>query len=131
VHKIPLPRERPVDTFIAQVAKPVRHGVALRQPIRHQAKNRLLTTEDGLPHRSARVAVQGRHRVSNPETQAQNVLMKKWQVTSEARSLDADALRDSNTIFRSPLGSSHRKAIRAHFTAKDMLPMVEAMDIEP
>jgi hypothetical protein len=32
--------------------------------------------------------------------QAQNVLMKKWQITSEARFPDTDALQDYNTIYR-------------------------------
>jgi hypothetical protein len=54
--------------------------------------------------------------VSNPETQAENVLMRKWSITSEQRSPDVDALIAYNTIYRSPLGSAHHKAIRALFT---------------
>jgi hypothetical protein len=90
-----------IGAFIAQVSKPLPLAVAQKPPIRHRAKVRLPATADGLPHRSARVAAQGRSRVSNPETQAQNVLMKKWDITSVARSLDADALKDYNTIYRS------------------------------
>jgi hypothetical protein len=47
----------------------------------HRARLRLPATEDGLPRHSARIAAQGKKRVSNPETQAQNVLMKKWKIT--------------------------------------------------
>jgi hypothetical protein len=90
-----------LTAFIAQVSKPLPLAVAQKPPIRHRAKVRLPATADGLPHRSVRVAAQGRSRVSNPETQAQNVLMKKWDITSVARSLDADALKDYNTIYRS------------------------------
>jgi hypothetical protein len=77
------------------------------------------------------VAAQGRGHVSNLEMQAQNVLMKKWQITLEARSPDADALQDYNTIYRSPSGSSHWRAIRALYTTKDLLPSVESVDVGP
>jgi hypothetical protein len=58
-------------------------------------------TEDGLPRRSTRVVAQGRHRVSNPEVQAQNVLMHKLGITFEKRPLDADAIKAYNDIFNS------------------------------
>jgi hypothetical protein len=60
------------------------------------------------------VAAQGRHRVSNPEVQAQNMLMRKWHITSARNPPDADAIQE---VFGSPLGSTQRKAIRALFTA--------------
>jgi hypothetical protein len=58
--------------------------------------------------------------------------MKKWQVTSSAASPpEAGTLQDYNAIYHSPLGSSQRWAIRALFTAKDLLSSVEPTDVEP
>jgi hypothetical protein len=49
---------------------------------------------------------------------------KKWV-------LQVGTLQDYNAIYHSPLGSSQRWAIRALFTAKDLLPSVEPTDVEP
>jgi hypothetical protein len=76
-------------------------------------------TEDGLPRRSARVAAQGNRRVSNPEVQAQNVLLKKWK---ESHSPDANALQAYNEMYNSLVGLSKRKAIRALFMASAWSP---------
>jgi hypothetical protein len=89
------------------------HTPAPRQP----AKLRIPATKDGLHRRSARVAVQGKRRVSNPETQAQNMLMKKWKITSEVHSPDAEALQAYHELYSSLVGSSKGKAIRALFRA--------------
>jgi hypothetical protein len=105
--------------------------IAQRPPIHRQANVRLPATTDGLSRPNARVATQRRNRVLNPETQAQNVLMKKWQITSVANPPDAGALQDYNAIYRSPLGSTQHQTIHALFTAKDLLPLVEPVDIEP
>jgi hypothetical protein len=45
------------------------------------------------------VAAQGKLRVSNAEVQAQNVLMGKWEATSEKRAPDVDAIGEYNSIF--------------------------------
>jgi hypothetical protein len=66
--------------------------------------------------RSACVAAQGKYRVSNPEVQAQNALMRKWDLTSQGNP-HAEVLQAYNEVFHSPLGSVQRKAIRALFTA--------------
>jgi hypothetical protein len=50
----------------------------------------LPATVDGLPHCRKRVAAQRKFWVSDPETQAQNALIRKWDITSEQRSPDAD-----------------------------------------
>jgi hypothetical protein len=120
-----------VTGFVAHVSKPLQMVVARKPPIRRRVRNMLPTTEDNLPRWSACVAAQGRGHVSNLEMQAQNVLMKKWQITLEARSPDADALQDYNTMYRSPSGSSHWRAIRALYTTKDLLPSVESVDVGP
>jgi hypothetical protein len=88
-------------------------------------------TADGLPHRSARVAAQCKHRVSNPEVQEQNVLMRKWHVTSVQRSPDAEALRFYNEVYQSQLGASQCWAIRALFMTACPPPQVEVLDLEP
>jgi hypothetical protein len=103
----------------------------MEPPIRRRAKVSLRTIVDCLPCHGARVAAQGRSRVSNPEARAQNVLIKKWQITSAASPLDASALQDYNAIYRSPLGSTQHRAIHSLFAAKDLLPSVEPMDVEP
>jgi hypothetical protein len=74
---------------------------------------------------------QGRHRVSNPEVQAQNVLMRKWNITSEKRPPDADAIKAYNDIYSSPLGSAQHEAAWALFTAISPQPSVKALDIDP
>jgi hypothetical protein len=83
-------------------------------------------TADGLPQHSTQVEAQGKHR----EVQAQNVMMRKGQITSEKHSPDADALAAYNTVFCSPLRSSHHKVIRALFTARCIQPPVEVGDME-
>jgi hypothetical protein len=84
-----------------------------------------------LPRRSARVAAQGRRRVSNPEIQVQNVLTRKLNVLPADKSPDAEAMESYNRIFRSPLSSSHRKAIRALFTSNCPSSEVAALEVEP
>jgi hypothetical protein len=121
----------PVDAFVVEISKPLPLVIARTPTPRCRAKNWLPATEDGLSHCSARVATQGNRRVSNSEIQAQNVLMRKWQITLEARLLDANNLHDYHTTYSSPLGSSHRRAIHALFTAKSPLPSVVATDVEP
>jgi hypothetical protein len=99
--------------------------VVVRTPApRRRARTVLPATEDGLPRSSVHVAKQGRHHVSNPEVQAQNVLMRKLG-TSKNKSPDADALKAYNEIYQSPLGSVQCKAIRVLFTAKCPMPSVE------
>jgi hypothetical protein len=119
-----------IDRFISEVCKGLPPSV-LSTPAPHQrARLRLPATEDGLPHWSARVAAQGRHRVSNPEVQAQNIPMRKWNITSEKRPPDADAIKAYNDFFSSQLGSAQREAVRALFTAIGPQPSVEALDID-
>jgi hypothetical protein len=62
------------------------------------------------------VAAQGKHRVSKPETQAQNVLLRKW-IISAKKSPDAEAMLAYEEIYRSPLRSMQRSAMRALFMA--------------
>jgi hypothetical protein len=56
--------------------------------------------------------------------------MWKWDITGPRQSLDAEALDDYNVIYQSPLGSVHRKAIRALFTAACPQPLVK-VGVEP
>jgi hypothetical protein len=119
----------PITVFQASVCKPLPSPIVHTPAPRRHAH--APTTADGLPRRSARVAAQGRRRVSNTEVQAQNVLMHKWKVTSNKKSPDAQALIEYDNIFRSPLGSSHRKAIRALLFTNCPPSMVKAMDIDP
>jgi hypothetical protein len=94
-----------INGFIAEVQVNIPSLIA-RHPIKHRprAKMRLPPTADGLPRHSGSVAAQCKDRVSNLEVQAQNVLMHKWLVSNANRSLDAEALRFYNDIYRSPLG---------------------------
>jgi hypothetical protein len=87
--------------------------------------------KDGLPRRNSRVAAQGKRRVSNPVVQGQNVHMKKWKITSEAHSPDADTLQAYNDMYNSPVGPSKRKAIRALFMASCPEPVVGPLDMAP
>jgi hypothetical protein len=98
---------------------------------RCRARIRMPATKDGLPRCNARVAAQGKRRVSNPEVQAQNVHMKKWKITSEAHSPDADTLQAYNDMYNSPVGPSKRKAIRALFMASCPEPVVGPLDMAP
>jgi hypothetical protein len=52
-------------------------------------------------------------------------------ITSEKRRPDTDVIKAYNNIFNSPLGSAHRKVIKALFTAHCPQPTVEEEDIEP
>jgi hypothetical protein len=56
--------------------------------------------------------------------------MQKWNITSEKRPLDADAIKAYNDFFSSPLGSAQREAVRALFTTIGPQPLVEALDID-
>jgi hypothetical protein len=71
---------------------------------RRRAK--LPTTTDDLPRCSTRVTVQAKIRVSNPEVQAQNMLMRKWHITSESRWANTDTILAYNELYNSPLRSS-------------------------
>jgi hypothetical protein len=75
------------------------------------------TTDNYLSHRNARVAAQGRQQVSNPKIQAQNVLMRKWRITSTEKPPDANVVHAYEAIYHSPLGSIQRKAIETLFMA--------------
>jgi hypothetical protein len=68
--------------------------------------------------------------MSNPEVQAQNILMCKLGATSENKSPDVDALKAYNDIFQSPLVSVQCKAIRVLFMMNCPLPSVDLQDIE-
>jgi hypothetical protein len=57
--------------------------------------------------------------------------MRKWKITSDKKSPDTQALAEYDSIFRSPLGSSHRKAIRALLFTNCPPSMVEATDVVP
>jgi hypothetical protein len=105
-----------IDRILSEVCTALSPPV-VSTPVPHRrARLWLPATEDGLPRQSARVVAQGRHRVSNPEVQAQNVLMRKWNFTSEQRPPDADAIKAYNDIFNSPLGSAQCETVRALFT---------------
>jgi hypothetical protein len=86
---------------------------------------------DGMPRRSVQVAAQGKNRVANPEQQARNVLLRKLNIISEKQSPDTEAIKTYDSIFRSPLGSVQRQAVRALFTAHCPAPSVVASDMEP
>jgi hypothetical protein len=57
--------------------------------------------------------------------------MRKLGITSVNRSPHADALKAYDEIYRSPLGSVQRRAIRALLTANCPELSVKASDIEP
>jgi hypothetical protein len=118
-----------VDKFLSLVVRPLPATVVQTPAPRRRGK--IPAIEDWLPRRSRRVAAQSKHRVSNPEVQAQNVLMRKLGITSANRSPDADALKAYDEIYRSPLGSVQCRAIRALFTVNCPQPSVEAADFEP
>jgi hypothetical protein len=119
----------PIAVFQASVCKPLMSPIVRTPAPRRRA--RAPATADGLPRWSARVAAQDRRRVSNPEVQAQNVLMRKWKITSDKKSPDAQALIEYDSIFRSPLGSFHRKAIRALLFTNCPPSMVEVTNVDP
>jgi hypothetical protein len=77
-----------IAAFKADVCNALPPAAMCMPAPRRRACNRLPATKDGLPRRSARVAAQGKTRVSNPEVQAQNIMMRKWKITSK-RSPDA------------------------------------------
>jgi hypothetical protein len=114
--------EGAVRQFISAVSKALPVVIAMAAA---QRKQKLPDTTDGLPRRSARVAAQGRRRVNKPEIQAQNVLMKKWQVTSMNSSPDADAVAAYNEVFQSPIRSTQHRAIRVLFTSCPSLGEVD------
>jgi hypothetical protein len=55
--------------------------------------------EGGLQRHSACMAAQGQHKVNKSEIQAQNTLMRKWQVIRKEESLGADAFAAYNAVF--------------------------------
>jgi hypothetical protein len=77
------------------------------------------------------VAAQGRQQVSNPEIQAQNVLMRKWRITSTEKPPNADVVQGYEVIYLSPLGSIQRKAIHAFFIAEWPQQLVDNPDVDP
>jgi hypothetical protein len=119
-----------IDSFLSKVCTPLLPPVISTPALHRRARLHLPATEDGLPRQSTRVAAQGHHRVSNPEVQAQNVLMRKLGITSEERPPDADTIKAYNDIFNSLLGSAQCKAIRALLTAHCPQPSVEVVDME-
>jgi hypothetical protein len=119
-----------IDSFLSEVCTALLPPVISTPAPHRRARLRLPATEDGLPRQSTRVAAQGHHRVSNPEVQAQNVLMRKLGITSEERPPDADTIKAYNDIFNSLLGSAQCKAIRALLTAHCPQPSVEVVDME-
>jgi hypothetical protein len=72
------------------VCKPQLTMVACNPAPRRRSK--VPGIDDGMPHHSLHVATQGKHRVSNPEVYAQNVLMCRWSITSEQKFPDAEAI---------------------------------------
>jgi hypothetical protein len=108
--------EGAVRRFISTVSKAIPAVVSMASATHRRAKLKLPYIVDGPPHRSARVATQGRRRVNKSEVQAQNVLMWKWHITSLGSSLDADAIAAYNKVFQMPLHSSQRRAIYALFS---------------
>jgi hypothetical protein len=71
---------------------------------RAHKRSYLPTTMDGLPRHSAHVAAHGQIWVSNPEVQAQNVLMRKWNINSASHSSCTQTLEEYDNMFNSPLG---------------------------
>lgn len=53
--------------------------------------------------------------------------MRKWGITSDARSPSADALTEYFQVYATPLSSDHRRAIRALFkpAADTAPPLIE------
>lgn len=111
-----------VEEFVAAVSKPCEQPLLPSTPP-HRRPRPVEARGDNtaLPRRSKRLAT--KIRVSNPTTQAQNVLMSKWGITSEARSPNADALVEYYNTYVTPLSSGHRRAIRRLFkAAADVAP---------
>jgi hypothetical protein len=119
-----------IESFKYVTRMPLAQTLVCTPALHHSTRQRFLATVNGLPRCRARVIAQGKKRVSNPETQAQNVLMKNWKITSGAHSPDADALQAYNDLYNSSVGSSKRKAMRAMFRAC-LDPVVDPMEIEP
>jgi hypothetical protein len=118
-----------VTAFIQEVATSLPSPVVLTPTPRRRVKGPGMAS--GLPRRSARVAAQGRSSVSNPEIQARNVLMRKLKVVPPNSTSDAAAIQAYNGLFRSPLSSIQRKAIRALFTAATQQRQVAPVGAEP
>lgn len=77
--------------FVAAASRPLQQPLLPSTPPRRRPRQQQLDEDTAAaPRRSKRLATQVR--VSNQTTQAQNVLMRKWGITSESRSPSADAL---------------------------------------
>jgi hypothetical protein len=111
-----------VTAFIQEVAAPLPSPVIRLAPC---------CRVKGLPQHSARVAAQGRSRVSNPEIQARNILMRKLKVAPPNSTPDAATIQAYNDLFRSHLSSIQRKAIRALFTAATQQRQVAPVGAKP
>jgi hypothetical protein len=77
------------------------------------------------------VAAQGHCRVSNPEIQARNVLMRKLKIAPPNNTGDAVAIQAYNNLFRSPLSSVQRKVIQTLFLTPSQQLVVIPTGIEP
>lgn len=100
--------------FLTMAAAPMPAPVLGTPPPYCHAKNTAPAEHNSnLPRQSKCVAAQGHHRVSNPITQAQNILMMKWGITSEKHPPDAEAVVYYCQIYNMPLSPCHRTAVRA------------------
>lgn len=103
-----------VQDFLAASTLPCDEPVMSTPPPRRRPRAQQSPATNGsLPRRSKRIA--RKVRVASPTTQAQNVLMRKWGITSESRAPDADALQEYFQTFSATLSTGHRKAIRSLF----------------
>jgi hypothetical protein len=57
--------------------------------------------------------------------------MCKWRITSKKHARDAESLEAYDSIYRSLLGSSQHRAIKAVFMDSGRQPVVGELNIEP
>jgi hypothetical protein len=70
---------------------------------------------DWSPRRSGRLAAKSKFRVANPVVQAQNVLIKRWEIQPQELGVDHEAMHSYHQVFADNVSTSKRKEIRAVF----------------
>lgn len=113
----PSPSMQPdrVSKFIGEASHPREASVLTTPPPRRRPRAPSESASLELPRRSKTVAAHHRVRATNPITQAQNVLMHKFGITSDECPPDADAVVECAQVFHEPLSEHRRSAIRALF----------------
>ncbi|RLN09848.1 hypothetical protein C2845_PM11G18690 [Panicum miliaceum] len=113
------PTRRAVQGFMKKVTKSRPPAAIALTPPRRRAKS---PDQKFLCRRSERLARKSRARASNPEVQAQNVMMRSLGITSDSRLPDANAFDEFVVIFTSPLTPSKQDALNLLFPLS--VPMI-------